>query len=64
MKTPNSGIGFEDDIPLDRSFAKCGVPVNQYFWHDAIHVTYPVQEAMAKTLVEDCMGERRRRYCS
>ena len=49
------GIGFEGLPDLDRLDPKCGVPVSQYLWHDYIHPTYPVHEAMAAKMVEDCM---------
>lgn len=59
-----SGIGFEGVPDFDRVNAKCGVPVSQYFWHDYIHTTYPTQNAVAAVMVEDCMGAKRKRYCS
>lgn len=52
------------DIDYDRRHDKCGVPVSQYLWHDFIHTTYPTHDALAATMVEDCMGPTRKRYCS
>ena len=49
------GIGFEGTPDLDRYDPKCGVPVSRYLWHDSIHPTYPMHEAIAAKVVEDCM---------
>lgn len=59
------GIGFEGMPDLERLNQKCGVPVSQYLWHDFIHVTYPVHEAIAAKMVEDCMiSGSRKGFCS
>lgn len=59
------GIGFEGMPDLERKNVKCGVPVSQYLWHDFIHPTYPMHEAMAAKMVEDCMiAGSRKGYCS
>lgn len=58
------GIGAEEGAALDRFDGKCGIPVSQYLWHDSMHTTYPIHALLGKLIVEDCMGEQRKRYCS
>lgn len=36
----------------DTFLEECGVPVNQYFWLNNIHPTYPVHEAVAAQIAQ------------
>ena len=58
------GIGFEGMPDLERLDPKCGVPVSKYLWHDFIHPTYPLHDAIAAKMVEDCMiAGTQKGYC-
>ncbi|KAL9086877.1 MAG: hypothetical protein Q9159_003965 [Coniocarpon cinnabarinum] len=35
---------------------KCGVARDEYFWANTLHVTHPVQEAIAGAVVSECFG--------
>lgn len=36
---------------------ECGVSFDRYFWANQLHVTHPVQEAIAAGVRRDCFGE-------
>lgn len=42
--------------PWDHFEAECYIRRDQYFWSNPLHLTHPVQEAMAARIVEDCFG--------
>lgn len=31
---------------------ECGIPVNEYFWLDALHPTYPIHDVIAEHVVK------------
>ena len=37
---------------LDTFNATCGIPVNQYFWLNSLHPTYPMQDVMAEQMAQ------------
>jgi len=40
---------YQNGTPAQNTFdAECGVPVNQYFWLNSLHPTYPMQEVVAQ----------------
>ena len=36
----------------------CNIPVSEYFWENDLHPTWPVHNATAATIIEDCFGKR------
>ncbi|KAE9567742.1 Acetylesterase [Colletotrichum fructicola] len=36
----------------DTLIASCGVPVNEYFWLNTLHPTYPIHDAVAETVAD------------
>lgn len=36
----------------DTFYDVCGVPVNEYFWLNALHPTYPIHEAVAAQIAK------------
>lgn len=36
----------------DTLIASCGVPVNQYFWLNSLHPTYPIHDVVAEQVVK------------
>ncbi|KXJ93536.1 hypothetical protein Micbo1qcDRAFT_223168 [Microdochium bolleyi] len=44
---------YQNGTPAKDTFiAACGVPVNQYFWRDSIHPTYPIHQVVAEQFVK------------
>lgn len=41
--TPSSGTPEPDTF-----YPNCSIPVNQYFWLNSLHPTYPMQQLLAK----------------
>ena len=42
---------YANGTPEEDTFdASCGVPVNQYFWLNSLHPTYPMQDVMAQQI--------------
>jgi len=35
---------------------KCGISYKEYLWHDALHPTFPIQEAIAAQVVSFLIG--------
>ena len=45
---------YQDGTPKPDSFNEtCGIPVNEYFWLNDLHPTYPMHDAMAKAIVDE-----------
>ncbi|KAI9669952.1 MAG: hypothetical protein M1831_006988 [Alyxoria varia] len=58
---PSTGKGLE----YDHYAANCVVPVSQYFWLNQQQVTYPVHNATAAVLVDDCFhSDQKRGFCA
>ena len=39
--------------PQPDSFnSSCGIPVNEYFWLNSLHPTYPMQDVLAEAVVD------------
>lgn len=61
----NRGIGFDGPVDYSRFDSRCEFQADQYLWNDDVHPTYPIHNATAALIVEDCMGpEGKKRYCS
>lgn len=58
------GNGYEGTPDLERFDSRCEFQADQYLWADDVHPTYAIQNATAALVVEDCMGPRRKRFCS
>lgn len=43
----NSGTPAQDTFN-----ATCGIPVNEYFWLNSLHPTYPMHDALAYEVVK------------
>ncbi|KUJ20678.1 uncharacterized protein LY89DRAFT_579510 [Mollisia scopiformis] len=44
---------YENGTPQPDSFnLSCGIPVNQYFWLNSLHPTYPMQDVLAEAVAE------------
>lgn len=56
--------GDRGTVTLDQLNPECGVAVNEHFWLNELHPTYPVHDATAAHIVEDCFGKHRAGYCS
>jgi len=42
-------VAYENGTPAENSFnASCGVPVNEYFWLNSLHPTYPMQDVLGQ----------------
>lgn len=47
-------VAYENGTPQEDSFnATCGIPVNQYFWLNSLHPTYPMQDVMAQQIAQE-----------
>ena len=48
---------YQNGTPAPYTFnATCGVPVNEYFWLNTLHPTYPMHDAMAEQIVAEMMS--------
>ncbi|KAF8867364.1 hypothetical protein BDZ45DRAFT_577131 [Acephala macrosclerotiorum] len=49
---------YENGTPQPNTFnASCGIPVNQYFWLNSLHPTYPMQDVLAEAVADQlCLG--------
>lgn len=46
--TTNYCVGYENGTPTEDYFnATCGIPVNEYFWLNSLHPTYPMMDRLA-----------------
>ncbi|KAE8453661.1 hypothetical protein EG329_009172 [Mollisiaceae sp. DMI_Dod_QoI] len=44
---------YQNGTPKPDTFtASCGVPVNQYFWLNSLHPTYPMQDVLAEAVAD------------
>jgi len=44
-------VAYENGTPADNTFdASCGVPVNEYFWLNSLHPTYPMHDVLAQEI--------------
>jgi len=42
---------YENGTPADDTFdSSCGIPVNEYFWLNSLHPTYPIHDVLAQAL--------------
>jgi len=42
-------VAYENGTPAENTFdASCGVPVNEYFWLNSLHPTYPMHNVLAQ----------------
>ncbi|MCJ1307704.1 hypothetical protein MMC25_001352 [Agyrium rufum] len=47
-------VAYENGTPAEDTFnATCGIPVNQYFWLNTLHPTYPMQQVIAKEVAAE-----------
>jgi len=47
--TTNFCVAYENGTPAENTFdASCGVPVNEYFWLNSLHPTYPMHNVLAQ----------------
>ena len=51
LNTTTYCTAYEDGTTAEDTFdPSCGVPVNQYFWLNTLHPTYPMHDAMAQAI--------------
>jgi len=49
LNTTTYCVAYENGTPAENSFnASCGIPVNEYFWLNTLHPTYPMQDVIAQ----------------
>jgi len=47
--TTNFCVAYENGTPAENTFdASCGIPVNEYFWLNSLHPTYPMHNVLAQ----------------
>jgi len=47
--TTNFCVAYENGTPANNTLiASCGIPVNEYFWLNSLHPTYPMQQVLAQ----------------
>lgn len=52
VNTTTYCTAYANGTPAEDSFdPSCGVPVNQYFWLNTLHPTYPMHDVVAQTIV-------------
>ena len=50
-------VAYQDGTPAEDTFyPNCSIPVNQYFWLNNLHPTYPMHDVMAKQIVKGLNG--------
>jgi len=48
---------YQNGTPAENYFyPNCTIPVNQYFWLNGLHPTYPMHEVMAKQIAKGLEG--------
>ncbi|KAF2091906.1 carbohydrate esterase family 16 protein [Saccharata proteae CBS 121410] len=46
-------VGYENGTPaIDTFYTECDIPVNEYFWLNSLHPTYPMQDVLASQVAE------------
>ncbi|KAH8666516.1 hypothetical protein BX600DRAFT_539643 [Xylariales sp. PMI_506] len=47
-------VDYENGTADEDTFvAECGIPVNEYFWLNSLHPTYPMHDVVAQTIVDE-----------
>lgn len=50
---------YANGTPTEDYFnATCGIPVNQYFWLNSLHPTYPMMDRLANNITQELRGEK------
>ncbi|MCJ1250433.1 hypothetical protein MMC30_007661 [Trapelia coarctata] len=50
-------VAYQDGTPAEDTFyPNCSIPVNQYFWLNSLHPTYPMHDVMAKQIAKALEG--------
>ena len=46
-------VDYENGTPAENTFdADCGIPVNEYFWLNTLHPTYPMHDVLGQKITE------------
>jgi phospholipase/lecithinase/hemolysin len=57
--TTNYCVGYENGTPTEDYFnATCGIPVNEYFWLNSLHPTYPMMDRLANNISQDLEAKK------
>jgi phospholipase/lecithinase/hemolysin len=53
LNTTNYCVEYENGTPTEDYFnATCGIPVNEYFWLNSLHPTYPMMDRLANNITQ------------
>jgi phospholipase/lecithinase/hemolysin len=57
--TTNYCVGYENGTPTEDYFnATCGIPVNEYFWLNSLHPTYPMMDRLANNISQQLEAKK------
>lgn len=57
--TTNYCVGYENGTPTEDYFnATCGIPVNEYFWLNSLHPTYPMMDRLANNISQELEAKK------
>ena len=59
LNTTEFCVAYENGTPEPDTFNEtCGIPVNEYFWLNQLHPTYPMHDALAAQIALELEGSK------
>jgi phospholipase/lecithinase/hemolysin len=59
LNTTDYCVGYENGTPTEDYFnATCGIPVNEYFWLNSLHPTYPMMDRLANNITQELEAKK------